>query len=123
MYRRPVRCRVEAAYLASTKWVELIKRQYHLFPTLLAQVRQLYSAGSLGDRPLAVVLGSDGDGGLKEWQTLFEQQAMLSTNGTIRVVEGANHVSLADRQEHALQTSAIILQVVEAARTSEPLQR
>ena len=44
------------AYLTSTKWAELIKQQYHLFPILLAQVRPLYSAGSLGDRPLAVVL-------------------------------------------------------------------
>jgi pimeloyl-ACP methyl ester carboxylesterase len=111
------------AYLASTKWAELIKRQYHLFPTLLAQVRPLFGAGSLGDRPLAVVLGSDGDGGLKEWQDLFGQQAMLSTNSTLRVVDGANHLSLVDRREHALQTSAIILQVVEAARTGEPLQR
>ena len=109
------------AYLASTKCAELIKRQYHLFSMLLAQVRPLYRAGSLGDRPLAVVLGSAGDGGIKEWQELFEQQAALSTNHTIRRIDGATHVSLVDRQEHALQTSAAILQVVEAARTEQPL--
>ncbi len=109
------------AYLASTKWAELIKRQYHLFPMLLAQVRPLYGAGSLGDRPLAVVLGSEGDGGIKEWQGLFEEQAALSTNRTIRMIDGATHVSLVDRREHALQTSAVILQVVEAARTGQPL--
>jgi pimeloyl-ACP methyl ester carboxylesterase len=108
------------AYLASPKWAELIKRQYHLFPTLLAQVRPLYGAGSLGDRPLVVVLGSAGDGSIKEWQELFEQQAALSSNRTIRRIDGATHVSLIDRREHALQTSAVILQVVEAARTGQP---
>src|SRR5262249_32790698 len=109
------------AYLASTKWAELIKRQYHLFPMLLAQVRPLYGPGSLGDRPLAVVLGSEGDGSIKEWQELFEQQAALSSNHTIRMIDGATHVSLVDRREHALQTSAVILQVLKAARTGQPL--
>src|SRR5262245_33075633 len=87
------------AYLASTKWAELIKRQYHLFPTLLAQVRPLYRPGSLGDRPLAVVLGSEGDGGIKVWQELFEQQAALSTNRTIRMIDVATPVSLVHRRE------------------------
>jgi pimeloyl-ACP methyl ester carboxylesterase len=78
------------AYLASTKWAELIKRQYHLFPMLLAQVRPLYGAGSLSDRPLAVVLGSAGDGGIEEWRDLFEQQAALLD----RVLSTANHKSV-----------------------------
>jgi hypothetical protein len=55
------------AYLASSKWAESTKRIYHLFPTLLAQVRPFYEAGSLGDIPVAVVLGSEGDGGIAEW--------------------------------------------------------
>ena len=96
------------AFLSSTKWAELIKRQYHLFPTLLAQVRPLYGEGSLGNIPLAVVLGSEGDGGIPEWRDLFAQQAALSTNHTIVIIEGATHASLVDRREHALQTSAMI---------------
>jgi hypothetical protein len=44
------------AYLASTKWAELIKRQYHLFPDLLAELRPLYAAHSLGSIPVAIVL-------------------------------------------------------------------
>ena len=103
------------AYLASTKWAEAIKQQYHLFPDLLAQVRPLYEPGSLGDMPLAVVLGSEGDGGIEAWQELFEQQAALSTNGRIYRIEGATHISLVDRQEHAAQTLIAILDVVEAA--------
>ena len=110
------------AYLASNKLAESIQRQYHLFPTLLAQVRPLYGAGSLEDRPLAVILGSEGDGGIPEWSELFTQQAALSTNHILVTVEGANHVSLVDRQEHAAQTATVILQVVEAVRSGQSLQ-
>lgn len=105
------------AYLASPKWAEAIKQQYHLFPTLLAQVRPLYGAGSLGDMPLAVVLGGKGDGGVEAWRELFERQAALSTNGMIFDIEDATHVSLVDRQEHAEQTLKVIANVVEAARS------
>ena len=110
------------AYLASTKLAESLKRQYHLFPALLAQVRPLYNTGSLGDMPLAVVLGSEGDGGIPEWQELFAGQAELSTNRIVITIDGANHISLVDRQSHALQTSAVILRVVEAMRSGQPLQ-
>jgi pimeloyl-ACP methyl ester carboxylesterase len=110
------------AYLSSTKLAESIKRQYHLFPTLLAQVRPLYEVGSLGDIPVAVVLGSKGDGGIPEWHDLFTGQAALSTNNIMVTVDGANHISLVDRQEHALQTSAVILKVIEAARSGQSLQ-
>ena len=109
------------AYLASTKLAESLKRQYHLFPALLAQVRPLYIAGSLGDIPVAVVLGSEGDGGITEWKELFAQQAALSSNNKTVMVDGADHVSLVDRRDHAVQTSAAILEVLEAARTGEPL--
>jgi len=104
------------AYLASPKWAEAIKRQYHLFPTLLVQVRPLYAAGSLRDIPLAIVLGSDGDGGIEAWRDLFEQQAALSTDGAIYRIEGATHISLVDQQAHADQTRAAIMNVIDAVR-------
>jgi pimeloyl-ACP methyl ester carboxylesterase len=104
------------AYLASSKWADAILRQYRLFPTLLAQVRPLYMGGSLGDRPLAVILGTDGDGGTAALRPLFDQQAALSSSGAVYVIEGANHVSLVDRQDHAARTAAIIVDVVTAVR-------
>jgi pimeloyl-ACP methyl ester carboxylesterase len=110
------------AYLSSTKLAESLQRQYHLFPTLLAQVRPLYGAGSLGDIPVAVVVGSEGDGGITEWKELFAQQASLSTNHLLVTVEGANHISLVDRQEHAAQTGAVILNVIESVRSGQPLE-
>ena len=110
------------AYLSSTKLAKSLKRQYHSFPTLLSQVRPLYGAGSLGDIPVAVVLGSEGDGGIPEWHDLFAGQAALSTNHIMVTVEGANHISLVDRQNHAMQTSALILKVIEAVHSGQPLQ-
>lgn len=110
------------AYLSSTKLAESLKRQYHLFPVLLDQVRPLYVAESLGDIPVAVILGSEGDGGIAEWQDLFAAQAALSTNHMTIIVDGANHISLVDRQEDAKQTSAVILEVVDAARSDQPLR-
>lgn len=110
------------AYLSSTKLAESLKRQYHLFPTLLAQVRPLYKAGGVGDIPVAVILGSEGDGGITEWKDLFAEQAALSTNNKTVMVDGANHISLVDRQSHALQTSAVILEIIEAVRSDQPLQ-
>jgi pimeloyl-ACP methyl ester carboxylesterase len=110
------------AYLSSTKLGDSLKRQYNLYPALLAQVRPLYKNGSLGNIPLAVVKGSEGDGGMAEWQELFAEQAALSTNHILVTVQGASHASLVDRQEHALQTSAVILKIVEAVRSNEHLQ-
>jgi pimeloyl-ACP methyl ester carboxylesterase len=118
---KPQRSELQA-FLSSTKWAEMIRRQYHLFPTLLEQVRPLYEAGSLGRMPVAVVLGSEGDGQIPEWRELFAAQAALSTNNTLVTVDGANHASLVDRQEHALQTSTIIRRVIEAVRLNESLQ-
>lgn len=105
-----------AAHLAASRWADQIKRQYHLYPTLLAQIRPLYTAGSLGNRPVAVVLGTEGAGGEDALRDLFEQQGALSSRGKIYWVEGANHISLVDRQEHAAQTRRAIEDVIEAAR-------
>ena len=110
------------AYLSSAKLAESLKRQYHLFPTLLAQVRPLYGAGSLGDIPVAVVLGSEGDGGIPEWHDLFAAQAALSTNNIMVTVDGASHISLVDRQGHAMQTRTVIRKVIEAVHSGQPLQ-
>ncbi|HRQ42437.1 MAG TPA: alpha/beta hydrolase [Chloroflexota bacterium] len=103
-------------YLASSKWAETTRRQYHLFPTLLAQVRPLYTAVSLGQMPLAVVLGSEGAGSIEAWRDLFAQQAALSANGAIYRIEGASHNSLVDRQDHAAETRAVIELVLAAVR-------
>ena len=89
------------------------------FSTALDQVR---SAGSLGSIPLAIVLGSKGDGGNEDLRDLFDQQAALSTNSFTRMIEGATHAGLVDNRDFALQTSKAILEVVEAVRGQQPLE-
>jgi hypothetical protein len=106
------------AYYLSNKYYETMKRQFDIFPTLLAQVRQ---AGNLGSKPLEVVLGSKGDGGREVLRPLFEQQQALSINSTMRMVEGAEHINLVYRKEYAAQVSEAILDVVQAVKNGEPL--
>jgi pimeloyl-ACP methyl ester carboxylesterase len=108
------------AFFNSTKAWETIRDVNTSFSSALDQVRK---AGSLGDIPLVVVLGSKGDGGDELLSDLFDQQASQSTNSVTRVIEGATHASLVDRQDHALQTSDAIREVVEAARSGEMLQK
>ena len=105
------------AYLASTKWAHMIKQQYQLFPRLLAEVRPLYGRGSLGDRPVAVVLGGRGDGGVEALREPFRQQAALSSDSVVRRIEDATHISLVDKSEHAKRTCEVIRQVLDAARS------
>jgi pimeloyl-ACP methyl ester carboxylesterase len=106
------------AYYSTTNFYETLRRQYHLFPTLLGQVRAM---GDLGSRPLVVVLGSQGDGGRAELRALFEQQAALSSNSMIQMVDGADHITLVQQQEYGVQVARAILEVLEAVRTNQPL--
>lgn len=101
------------AFFDSPKAWETIRDTNTAFSAALDQVRQ---APGLGDMPLAIVLGSKGDGGDELLSDLFAQQASLSTQSITRIVEGATHASLVDRQDHARQTSAAILEIVEAVR-------
>ena len=86
------------------------KHRYHLFLPVLGQVRPLNTPGS------------EGDGGIAEWQDLFAEQARLSTNHTTVVVKGANHIPPVDRREYAMLTGAATIRVIEAARSNQPLQ-
>lgn len=109
------------AFLASTQWAESTKRQYHLYSTLLAQVRELYIPGSLGSIPVAVVVGSEGMGGVPEWKELFLEQAALSTDHKMYVIEGGTHISVVDKREHAVQSAQAILDVLQAVRSGKPV--
>ena len=79
------------------------------------------ATGGLGDRPLLVV--SAGAGSSPLWRELQGELVGLSTNSSHRVIEGATHLALTYQREHARATSAAIAQVVEAARTGQPLPR
>lgn len=106
------------AFFDTTKFWETVLAVDNSFSQSLEEVRH---ASDLGGKPLVIVLGSKGDGGIAELQELFSQQEHLSSNSLTWTVEGATHASLVDKQVHAAQTSAAILLVVDAIRTGQPL--
>lgn len=116
----PPRQRLELqAFFDSVKALQTIRDVDVSFSTALDQVRH---AGGIGSKPLAVVVGSLGDGAVEALRELFVEQAALSTNSVTRVVGGATHSGLVANRAHAAQTSGVILQVVEAARTGRLLE-
>ena len=50
-----------------------------------------------------------------------EEYSTFSTNSTTRIIEGADHLSLLGNEQYAQQVSSAILDVMNAARTGEPL--
>ena len=110
----PQRSQVEA-FNPATKQVSTTADEFRATPQTTAQVRD---AGSLGDKPLAVVSAGKQP---QAWLQLQEELATLSPNSTHRVVEGATHVSLLYDPDDARETSTSIVRVVEAARNDQPL--
>jgi pimeloyl-ACP methyl ester carboxylesterase len=108
------------AYYATAKYLDSLLAVNRAFSVALAQVR---STGTLNARPLVVVIGGASDNASGVARELQDDLARLSSNSTTRVVDGATHAGLVDNRDHAAQTSAAILQVVEAAQSGRPLAR
>jgi pimeloyl-ACP methyl ester carboxylesterase len=115
----PAQQRLELqAFFNSVKSLETVRDVNDSFSSALDQARH---TGSLGSKPLAVVLGSKGDGSIEQLRDLFNQQAGLSSNSFTQVVEGASHAGLVDNQKYALKTSDAIRRVLEAVRSGTAL--
>ena len=85
---------------------------------------QVNESGLLGNTPLFVLTATEhGTPPEQEqlWQTWQIDLAALSTNRVHKIVEGADHASLWLDAETTKVSIAAILQVVEAARTGQPL--
>jgi hypothetical protein len=106
------------AFNSSTRPVATTAEEFRATPQIMAQVR---SAGSLGDKPLAVVTAGEQSG--PGWPEMQEELAALSSDSIHRIVEGATHVSLLYERHDVQVTSAAVEQVVEAARTDRPTTR
>jgi pimeloyl-ACP methyl ester carboxylesterase len=81
------------------------------------------SAGELGDLPLAVVAAGEypaGPGRDIKF-SLQHELAALSSNSSYQEVAGANHISLVTNEQYAAFVSQAIIQVVDAARTGQPV--
>ena len=104
------------AFFNSTKSLKTICAVDASFSVALNQVR---NAKGIGSKPLAILLGSAGDGGNKQLKDLFTQQAQLSSNSLTITIKGATHAGLVDNHHAASQTSAAILKVIEAVRKGQ----
>jgi pimeloyl-ACP methyl ester carboxylesterase len=84
-----------------------------------AAADQTRDAGSLGARPLFVLTA--GVDSSPDWRMLQAELPTLSSKSVQRIAGQATHLSLVSTQEGAQATSEAILQVIEAARTGQPL--
>ena len=88
-----------------------------------ATTAQGRATGELGDLPLAVLAAGEypaGPGRDIKF-SLQHELAALSTNSTYQEIAGANHLSLVTNEQYATLVSQVIIRVVEAARTGQPL--
>lgn len=105
------------AFNSSAQQVVTTVEEFRATPETNAQVR---SAGSLGDKPLAVISAG---GQSTDWLEMQDELAALSPNKNHRVVEGATHESLLYDTHDARVTSTVIEQVVQAVRNDRPMTR
>ena len=82
---------------------------------------QVRRARSLGDMPLAVLTASGTMAFDPVHGELQAELAALSSNGTHRVVEGADHGSIVMSPEYARVVADYVCRVLEAARTGQSL--
>jgi pimeloyl-ACP methyl ester carboxylesterase len=114
---------------ASVKSMTAIAAELRAIPTTLEQVR---GGGDLGNMPLVVLTSGDIYNqhptelvvpAKQAWAEMQDDLADLSSNSIHRVIAGTTHESLVYDEEDAQSTIAAILEVVEVARTGQPLAR
>jgi pimeloyl-ACP methyl ester carboxylesterase len=119
----------QQAMLKTQLWTaqlaDTFRDEYLVTPTTDAQVR---ATGDLGALPLVVLTATDhgyppaSAAEMEEyWRGLQAELVHLSSNSVQRIVAGATHPSIVTDRQHAQVTIAAIQQVVEAARTGQPL--
>ena len=82
-------------------------------------------AEALGDLPMAILWAPESwksqDTYLPELSAARAEISTYSTNSVTRSIDGANHGSILGNEQHAQQVSDAILDVIDAARTHQPL--
>lgn len=92
---------------------------YEEMGTMPESLEKARGTGTIGERPLMVVSAAADHGA--EARAFQEDLTALSSNSTLRVVEGSTHASLVVDGGHARQTSEEIMEVVEAVRSGQPI--
>jgi pimeloyl-ACP methyl ester carboxylesterase len=117
----PQQAAANDSFGATTKFFQTIIDQHRAISQTLAQEREVTSLGSV---PLIVVSANAPDNQVRRvWTEINGELAGLSTNGVHRVVQGATHEGLVWERDDAQVAIDSIRQVLDAARTGQPLAR
>jgi pimeloyl-ACP methyl ester carboxylesterase len=112
------------ALSVSTRSMTAIAGELRAIPAALAQVR---AAGDLGHMPLVILSSEqtfpDSPQAQRSWNGLQHDLVALSSNSMQHTIAGATHESLVYSQKDAQATIAAIRQVIDVARTGQPLVR
>jgi hypothetical protein len=111
---------IKASFAASKDW-DAQSAEFLAPPLTTTQVKE---SALLGNTPLFVLTATEhGTPPEQEqlWQNWQIDLATLSTNSVHKIVEGADHAAFWLDAEAAKVSIAAILQVLEAARTGQPL--
>lgn len=103
----------EQAYFKSTKYFENLRAVNTDFSAALQQVRE---TKGIGDKPLAVVIGTASENFTGVARELQEDLLKLSTNSKLVTVDGATHSGLVDGEGYGDGTANAILDVVAQVR-------
>ncbi|MBX3081516.1 MAG: alpha/beta fold hydrolase [Anaerolineae bacterium] len=109
--------RAVANFWPTTQAWDAVRAEFSQWAALAGQAR---AVTSLGDIPL-IVIRAPQPADAAEWTKRYDQLADLSTNGAVRVVEGANHGTIVSEPQYAAQVSQAVLDVIEASRTGRSL--
>lgn len=113
---------LKASFAATKDW-DAQSAEFLAWPATTAQVHE---SGPLDNTPLFVLTATEHSTPPQQerlWQGWQMDLATLSTNSIHQIVEGADHASFWREPDVVKITNTAILQVVEAARTGEPLKR
>jgi pimeloyl-ACP methyl ester carboxylesterase len=121
-YDLPAPQRAESKiFNATTKFWQSMAGQFAAMSETSTQER---AVKSLDDIPLVVLSATlPADQTRRVWNEFSAELADLSSNSDYRLVNGATHMSLALKQEHAQHVSTAILDVVQVVHTGQPLAR
>lgn len=112
---------LKASFAASKDW----DAQSAEFLAWSATAAQVHESEPLDNTPLFVLTATEHGTPPKQeqlWQSWQTDLAALSTNSVHQIVEGADHASFWRDPDVVKVSIAAILQIVEAARTGEPLK-
>lgn len=106
----------EQAYFNSVKYFENLRAVNDSFAIALAQVR---ATRDLGDKPLAIVIGTGSENYEGVPRQLQDELLKLSTDSVMVTVADATHSGLVDDERFADETALAILSVVRAVRNGQ----